>query len=242
MTMELHHYHFDLSELSVNTGDIERLMGYEPGTSPDPFPATIREVYDELAGHCSPEGGFVILEDPVFDLEKNHTRIADKLFYTDKIVTRMLRKSESIAVFTCTAGPGITSWTKEANASGDSVKGFVIDAFGSEVVEAVANKLHFLVKEFAAEEEKLVTNRYNPGYCDWPVKDQHKLFSFLPEDFCGIRLTDSALMQPIKSASGMIGIGSHVRYQMYTCDSCKDEHCLYRRLRRDSNPLEVVPF
>jgi cobalamin-dependent methionine synthase I len=82
------------------------------------------------------------------------------------------------------------------------------------------------------EENKLITNRYSPGYCDWPVKDQQKLFSFFPEKFCGIRLSESSLMYPIKSLSGMIGIGSLVSYQLYPCDSCKDENCQYRKLRQ----------
>lgn len=232
--MNLHHYHFEPSDLSIDAGDIEQLMGYAPGTSPDPFPAIIREVYDELADHCSPQGGFIIIENPEFHLELNQTRIADKSFYTDKIVTRMFRKSESIAIFVCTAGPGITPWTKEANGSGDPVKGFVIDAFGSLLAEAAADKLHSLLTDMVMKQDKLVTNRYSPGYCDWPVKDQQKLFSFFPEKFCGITLSESSLMHPIKSLSGVIGIGSHVRYQMYTCDSCKDEHCTYRKLRRNS--------
>ena len=232
--MELHHYQFNLADLFIDTGDIEQLMGYAPGTSPDPFPAAIQEVYDELAGHCSPEGGFISIDNPEFDLQANETRVRGLAFHTDRTVTRMLRKSEAIAFLVCTAGPGITEWTKEVNGSGDPVRGFVIDAFGSLLAEAVSIKLHAIIREMASTGGKLVTNLYSPGYCDWPVKDQQKLFSFFPEYFCGITLSGSSLMHPIKSLSGMTGIGSHVRYQMYTCDSCRDEHCTYRKLRRNS--------
>ena len=232
--MELHHYRFELNELAVEKGQIERLMGYEPGESPDPFPSTIQETYNELAAHCSPQGGFVITGKPEIDLELNQTRILDRNFHTDRIVTRMLRKSEQMAVFVCTAGPGIETWTKEVNRSGDMVKGFVIDAFGSEVAEAIADKLHRILRKMALKKDKGVTNRYSPGYCGWPVKDQQELFSFFPEQFCGITLSASSLMHPIKSVSGMVGMGSQVRYQMYTCDTCKDENCIYRRLRKST--------
>ena len=232
--MELHHYKFELSDLSIEKGDIERLMGYEPGESPDPFPATIEEVYNELDDHSKPQGGFVVLQDPEFDLKSNHTRIDDRTFYTDKIVTRMLRKSESIALFICTAGEGIETWTKKLNESGDPVRGFVIDAFGSEIAEAAADKLQSILRKKVEEEDKHITNRYSPGYCGWPVKDQQKLFSFFPEQFCGITLSASSLMHPIKSVSGIIGIGSGVKHRPYTCDSCTDEHCIYRRLRQTS--------
>jgi hypothetical protein len=43
------------------------------------------------------------------------------------------------------------------------------------------------------------------------VAEQHKLFSLLPPGICGITLSDSALMHPIKSVSGITGIGKHCK-------------------------------
>ncbi|MCK7538940.1 MAG: hypothetical protein MZV63_52410 [Marinilabiliales bacterium] len=48
----------------------------------------------------------------------------------------------------------------------------------------------------------MITNRFSPGYCGWDVAEQHKLFSFFKDNFCGITLTESALMNPVKSVSG----------------------------------------
>ena len=73
-----------------------------------------------------------------------------------------------------------------------------------------------------------ITNRYSPGYCGWDTREQHKLFSLLPENSCGIRLTESALMLPIKSVSGFIGVGANVRFNPYTCKMCDAEFCVYR--------------
>jgi hypothetical protein len=53
------------------------------------------------------------------------------------------------------------------------------------------------------------------------VSDQHDLFSLLPEDFCGIRLTESAMMVPVKSVSGIIGIGPGVERVDYQCKNCQ---------------------
>jgi hypothetical protein len=60
------------------------------------------------------------------------------------------------------------------------------------------------------------------------VADQHKLFSFFPENCCGVSLTESALMHPIKSVSGIIGLGKEVRYREYTCNLCGLAECFYR--------------
>ena len=76
-----------------------------------------------------------------------------------------------------------------------------------------------------------ITNRYSPGYCGWDVSEQKKLFKILPEKFCGIELTDSCLMHPIKSVSGIIGIGKSVKFNEYTCNLCDEADCLYRNLR-----------
>jgi hypothetical protein len=45
-------------------------------------------------------------------------------------------------------------------------------------------------------------------------------------------------MQPIKSVSGVIGIGRAVRRVPYTCRLCELEDCLYRRLSKEERPSE----
>ena len=76
------------------------------------------------------------------------------------------------------------------------------------------------------------TNRFSPGYCGWHVSEQKKLFPLFPSaEPCGIRLTDSSLMLPIKSVSGVIGLGDGVRKLEYTCGLCTYDKC-YRRKRR----------
>jgi hypothetical protein len=67
------------------------------------------------------------------------------------------------------------------------------------------------------------------------VKDQFKLFSLLPENFCGIRLTDSALMIPIKSVSGIIGIGENVERKNYPCEICNMKDCYRKKLVNENS-------
>ena len=78
---------------------------------------------------------------------------------------------------------------------------------------------------------KRITNRYSPGYCGWQVAEQHKLFQLIPDNYCGIRLTESALMDPVKSVSGIIGIGENVKINPYTCRMCDMPDCVYRKVR-----------
>jgi cobalamin-dependent methionine synthase I len=152
-----------------------------------------------------------------------------------KTIAVQLRKAESLAAFVCTIGPGLEKWSKQLMDEGDFFKGYMVDAIASQTVElAIDTVQHHLENELEAQDLKL-TNRYNPGYCGWHVSEQHKLFSLLPKNFCDIQLTDSSLMLPIKSVSGIIGIGTDVRKMDYTCRLCEMTDCIYRRR------LEKIP-
>lgn len=47
----------------------------------------------------------------------------------------------------------------------------------------------------------------NLAYCSWNVAEQHKLFKLLTMNFSGISFTESVLIQPIKSISGINRVG-----------------------------------
>ena len=83
-----------------------------------------------------------------------------------------------------------------------------------------------------------ISDRYSPGYCEWSVAEQQKLFSLLPENFCGISLSDSSLMTPIKSVSGIIGIGKDLKQKGYQCNWCNDQNCIYGRIKRQKKDLK----
>jgi hypothetical protein len=56
----------------------------------------------------------------------------------------------------------------------------------------------------------------------------------MPDNYCGIKLNDSALMTPEKSVSGFIGIGENVKLLPYTCDFCDLKDCIYRKKRKNN--------
>lgn len=96
------------------------------------------------------------------------------------------------------------------------------------VVETAMDRIQEKMREEFGMQHLLVSNRYSPGYCNWSVVEQHKLFKILPENFCGISLTESALMQPIKSISGFIGVGENIKYNHYKCKTCTQKQCIYK--------------
>ncbi len=74
----------------------------------------------------------------------------------------------------------------------------------------------------------------NPGsLSDWPVSQQKPLFELLGNVYesCGVELTDSFLMIPIKTVSG-IWFQSETHYE--NCMLCPREGCMGRRAKFDA--------
>ncbi len=224
-------YKIELDKLNISKSQIEKAMGFEPGKSPCPFSGLINEVLDNAGSYCSIEGGYVIRDDIYFDLKNYKLMVGTVDFSAKKIVINQIRKSEKIALFLCTAGPEIGEWSAKLMSEGETLKGYIIDVVGSEVVESAMDSIQNSLEEEMNGRGLNITNRYSPGYCGWNVSEQQKLFSFFPDDFCDVKLSDTSLMYPIKSVSGIIGIGKEVKRNNYPCKLCDDKNCIYRGKR-----------
>lgn len=224
-------FRLNFNELKIDPATVENYIGFSPGLSPEPFPDIITELLTKAEGKISPSGGYIIFDTFHADLI-NRSMIVNKVeFFTNTIVTRQLNKSTSVALFACTAGKEVSQWTTSFNEQGNSIHAYIIDSIGSIAVERAMDLIQHNLKVEMKSIGMGITNRYSPGYCNWDITEQQKLFGLLPAGFCGISLTGSMLMKPIKSISGIIGIGKEVSYKRYTCNYCKDNHCLYRNKR-----------
>ena len=141
----------------------------------------------------------------------------------------MLAGSESYVFLIATAGPGPETMARELLENGEFLEGYITDLVASALVESVANHLQDHIRQLAGQSGLKITNRYSPGYCKWDVSEQQNLFKLFPENCCGITLSQSSLMSPIKSISAVLGMGSSVAYQEYTCEICSMKKCLYRK-------------
>ncbi len=221
-------YKFSFEELSVSSSQLEKVMGYDPGSIPEPFNDIISKVFIRANSFDAINGGIIIFENISFETINKTLKINNVLFDIKNTVYQQLKKSQQIAVYVCTAGLEIGEWSRELMADGDLMKGYVADVMGSIIVETTMDKMQKLFENVVNEAGFKITNRYSPGNCRWKFEDQHKLFSIIPNNFCGITLSDNALMNPIKSVSGVIGIGKQVKFNPYTCELCDLKTCLYR--------------
>ena len=226
---EAFEYQPRLDEITISASDLEKVLGYELGNTPVFYKEKIKNMWEEAYSKVDIRVGYFILPIDQFKWQQTTLKCGKVKFLSGKIITNQLRNSQTVAVFAGTAGATFDVWSKQLFDQGDFPEGYIADMMGSEIVEAAIDWLEVKIQEILIPLSQKMTNRFSPGYCGWNVQEQFKLFSLLPENFCGITLTSSALMVPIKSVSGIIGIGETVKKINYPCDVCTMKNCYRRR-------------
>lgn len=144
------------------------------------------------------------------------------------VLAPLLVGVSQFAVYAATAGAAFQQYQDELKEKGDVLTDFVASVIGSCIAEATGKHMKKVLEgEFRGMS---YTNRFSPGYCDWGLTEQRALFGLLGGAPCGISLSESCLMNPIKSITGVIGIGAELTEQIYGCQLCTLETCYKRRL------------
>lgn len=216
------------SQLTIDKENIVRGLGMSMDHADNYLIGLIDSIAEICQKLAQPRVSFVVFQHPQFDHENYTIQLDDQIFNTGKLVTNLLKKSENIALFIATIGSGIEAYSRQQMAGSNGLEGYIADLIGSELAECTAELVHYHIEETVKTRGLKVTNRYSPGYCNWPVSDQLKLFSLF-SNHAGVSLSSSSLMLPIKSVSGMLGIGRDVRIAKYKCNLCDDEKCIMRK-------------
>ena len=196
-----------------------------------PVYESIQRRLDQLRGETglTAAGGYRILP-AVTDLQRGEVTVGGTVLATGVQVCGYMKGAETAALFVCTAGEVFTELSHRLNAEGDFLEAYVVDAIGSLAVERAMDLIQSGLEREQAADGRRITNRYSPGYCNWPLTGQQALFGAIGEHDTGVRLSATCLMAPIKSVSGIIGIGRDVRRREYGCAVCKNTTCIYRKI------------
>ncbi len=219
------------SDLQITASDVFAALGYGTNAPNEDVSEAVNEVIHYLSSQVRPVYFFQSFEG---EWQKDAVTIDGIEFHIGKIIATQLKKSERFALFAATAGKELSEYIRQAEQEGNMLAVYIADTIGSMVAERTADRMEeTLYKEISLAGYKY-TNRFSPGYCGWQVSEQQSLFSLLPPGVCGITLTASSLMLPVKSVSGIIGIGKDVSRKEYTCNLCDYKNC-YKRKASSSN-------
>ncbi|MFH1866425.1 MAG: vitamin B12 dependent-methionine synthase activation domain-containing protein [Candidatus Eisenbacteria bacterium] len=226
---------FDIPRASVAPTEdaVLRAMGV-PGDQ-DQGPRVARLVaraLDELRGEAEPRGIVAEVDTEEFAViyegagDNDHPSPLREIF----------PRAESLTLFAVTLGSSLSDRVSALFDGGELALATTLDAAASEGTELAGVHMDGVVladaraSGRAGDGAKIL--RYSPGYCGWNLTGQRALFAALRPEKIGIRLTDSCLMEPIKSISGVMVAGSpeiHDFDDDYDfCSLCRTRDCRRR--------------
>ncbi len=104
----------------------------------------------------------------------------------------------------------------------DMGNAYLLDLCASQAVEDTADQFEKNLREQLLQEGKYLTNRYSPGYGDFPLTVQKTLMELLNASRAiGLTLTKTNLMVPRKSITALMGISDRPKGRIYGgCARC----------------------
>ena len=152
--MDIKTFQFDFNDLNLRSSDIEAVLGYKEGEDRQLVTGMIEEILKESGEISKIRAQFAIFNNVQFDDNSKSIEINKIRFQVKKIVYGQLKKSESVAIFLCTAGEEIGFRSRKAMQERDFLRGYIYDVVGSEIVESAAYILQAKIEMAALDSEK----------------------------------------------------------------------------------------
>lgn len=144
-----------------------------------------------------------------------------------KNLTKNLKGCDEVVVFVATIGVEVDRLIQKYSII-NPAKSVILQAVGAVFIETWCDLL--------CERLKVIYNKYqrprfSPGYGDFPLQEQTKIFEILDcHRKIGVGLTEGLLMIPTKSVSAVIGLSDNdLKCVSSGCEVCKNLQCEFRR-------------
>ncbi|MBN2202495.1 hypothetical protein JW777_11110 [bacterium] len=194
-------------DVPIPVGDVMRRLGY-PSAGHD-----LSGGMDEILDSAMAEAGRLMdirTSHRILEVASNDGfRILFKgsdLSIESAMVAKLLRRAPSVVCLAATAGIALDRAVSAGMDEGEMTEAYMLDAIGSETVEAAVDELHWKILKNRAEENGWkVTPRFSPGYGDWRLTIQTDLVRASGGTLIGISVTPSSLMIPRKSVTAVLG-------------------------------------
>jgi hypothetical protein len=149
--------------------------------------------------------------------------IIEDIKFCSRVLAVNFKDVYKVFPYLATAGIEIEKWSEQFD---DILIRYWADIIKEEIL---SNALKELFQKIDKDNNLVKAAQMNPGFLeDCPIDEQQQLFALLGDKASkiGISLTDTMLMYPTKSVSG-IRFPTEVDYE--NCQLCKRENCLGRR-------------
>ena len=216
--------------LAIDPAEVLRFQGYKKGRDvPTP---EVRALFDEALaeGRRLMTPGAVARWAPVTRRDDNTLVVEGETLAIPGIGERW-GPVEHVALAVCTIGEALEQQVSALWAARELALASMLDSVGSGAVESLAEYVNDLLCQQGLPALR-VTNRISPGYGDWDVVDQRRIFRLCAGGAVGVHLNEACVMTPGKSISLMVGAGTAARVDHYfsQCARCWMRACAYRRV------------
>ena len=165
----------------------------------------------------------------VEEVSGDEIRIDDTVFHS-KVVAANLKNVHRVFVYVCTCGTEVDAWTQ-------GEKDYVVSLWLDMIKELFLHEASVYFKEYIKSSYRLENiSAVNPGSGNvdaWDISQQYLLFDLIGDvkEEIGVELTNTYLMHPIKSTSGLIYPSDT---EFVNCALCNRENCIGRRAEFDA--------
>jgi len=128
-----------------------------------------------------------------------------RLSLKSRDVASLLSSCDRATLLAATIGGPITSETERLMSERRMTEAMILDAFGSEAVEALVDILCSRLEREAEGAGIAPTRRFSPGYGDWDLNVQPDLLRAVGADRIGIRANEAFILVPEKSVTAIMG-------------------------------------
>ena len=149
--------------------------------------------------------------------------------FTSRVLRVNLETAQRVFAYTATCGSELEEWSHSIH---DLLYSFWADAIKEAALRAA---IQALSSHLDRQYEVPRTANMNPGsLADWPIEQQEPLFKLLGDTqaTAGVTLTESFLMSPIKSVSGL---RFPLEESFESCQLCQRQDCPNRRAPYDAD-------
>jgi hypothetical protein len=213
---------------TIENHELAKLLGAQKKKSlPKSIIKKVQTARQKLNHLIKPSVHYRILKPGAMD--NDAVQLDETVEFTSAKLAKTLKNAEKIVCFVGTIGTGVEL---EINRLMDKQKladAYILDAMASVAVENMIDRFQDLMEKRFSAEDRTVTYRFSPGYCDWPVTQQKKLFNIFDSKEIDVELLDSCLMKPRKSVSGVFGITPQESDSYNPCRDCPTRRCESRR-------------
>lgn len=157
------------------------------------------------------------------EARSDHGVMIGGVCFNSRVLRKNLEHVERVFPYAATIGPGLEERADQVN---DLLEKYYLDAVGN---IALMQARKFLEETLRSRFALDGLSFMSPGSLkDWPIEEQRPLFSFLEgvDHSIGVRLTETCIMIPWKSVSG---IYFPTGITFYNCQLCPRDRCVGRK-------------